>query len=57
MFTVNSNGTGLMPYEYLFRLPFFTWVKEAFVTHHNKTGQLSDTKKNVIFLLCERAFY
>ena len=28
-----------------------------YVTHHNKTGQLSVTKKNVIFLLSERAFY
>ena len=27
------------------------------VTRHNKTGQLSVTKKNVIFLLSERAFY
>ena len=28
-----------------------------YVTRHNKTGQLSVTKKNVIFLLSERAFY
>ena len=27
------------------------------VTRHNKTGQLSVTKKNVIFLLSEEAFY
>ena len=28
-----------------------------YVTCHNKTGQLFVTKKNVIFLLSERAFY
>ena len=28
-----------------------------YVTRHNKTGQLSVTKKNVIFLLSEREFY
>ena len=27
------------------------------VTRHNKTGELSVTKKNVILLLSERAFY
>ena len=36
------------------------WMKKIliialFVTRHNKTGQLSVTKKNVIFLLSERA--
>ena len=29
----------------------------VYVTCHNKTGQLSVTKKNVIFLSSERAFY
>ena len=33
------------------------WGDRSFVTSHNKTGQLSVTKKNVIFLLSERAFY
>ena len=28
----------------------------TYVTRHNKTGQLSVTKKNVTFLLSERAF-
>ena len=29
----------------------------VYETRHYKTGQLSVTKKNVIFLLSERAFY
>ena len=32
-------------------------IRYIYVTRHNKTGQLSVTKKNVIFLLSERAFY
>ena len=31
--------------------------QSSYVTRHNKTGQLSVTKKNVIFLLSERVFY
>ena len=38
-------------------IAFTHWNGLTYVTHHNKTGQLSVTKKNVIFLLIERAFY
>ena len=36
---------------------FLSEALYIYVTRHNKTGQLSITKKNVIFLLSERAFY
>ena len=42
------------------RVKCHTWAWELFIAYvicHNNTGQLSVTKKNVIFLLSERAFY
>ena len=38
-------------------MTFDLWWLYINVTRHNKTGQLSVTKKNVIFFLSERAFY
>ena len=45
--------TDFTPNWALFRFSLF----HILVTRHNKTGQLSVTKKNVIFLLSERTFY
>ena len=39
------------------KVPFATLFWSTYVTRHNKTGQFSVTKKNVMFLLSERTFY